>query len=82
MMQWLGSLQIHEFYQTRQRLALAQQQQNIDAVQLTDKEPELSRLDEGAVIDNSNVTRSDSEHQKEDGVMESPVLKAVNESQI
>ena len=86
MMQWLGSLQIHEFYQTRQRLALAQQQQkNIDTVQVADKEPESSRLDEEAVIikgtENTNMTRLDSE-QKEDGRTDSVVPKTVDESQI
>lgn len=86
MMQWLGSLQIHEFYQTRQRLALAQQQQkNIDTVQVADKEPESSRLDEEAVIikgtENTNMTRLDSE-QKEDGRTDCVVSKTVDESQI
>ena len=86
MMQWLGSLQIHEFYQTRQRLALAQQQQkNIDTVQVADKEPESSRLDKEAVIikgtENTNMTRLDSE-QKEDGRTDSVVPKTVDESQI
>ena len=86
MMQWLGSLQIHEFYQTRQRLALAQQQQkNIDPVQVTDMEPEVPKLDEGAAVikgtDNNNMTRLDSELE-EDGRTDSAVSKTINESQI
>lgn len=30
MMQWLGSLQIHEFHQTQHRLEVAQAQKNVD----------------------------------------------------